>query len=440
MGDTVARTWAARGVTADEAVSAIKPGMKVFVHGAAATPTPLLEALVRQPHLTGVTLYHLHTAGPAPFVEPGQRERFRSVSLFAGAPVRRALEDGEADFIPIFLSDIPALFLSGRIALDVALLQLSPPDAHGYCTLGTSVDAALAAALSAGTIVAEINERMPRTLGNSAVPMSRIQAFTHTDRALHEHAPSRPSPIDDAIGEQVAALVEDGATLQMGIGAIPDAALRRLRGKHDLGIHTEMFSDGVVDLVEAGAVTNRHKQVHAGRIVTSFVVGSERLYRFVHDNPSVEFHPCDRTNDTSLIRKNPRVVAINSALEVDLSGQVVADSIGFRIYSGIGGQMDFIRGAALSPQGKPIIALPSTAAGGSMSRIVTSIKPGAGVVTTRGHVHWVVTEYGAVNLFGLTLRQRAERLIAIAHPDMRGELRREFAAARHMTVGSPAAN
>ena len=426
--------WSDRAVTADEAVEAIEPGMRVFVHGAAATPTPLLEALVRNPRLTDVTLYHLHTAGPAPFVDRNHRPRFRSVSLFTGAPVRDALDDGDADFIPIFLSDIPSLFLSGRVPIDVALLQLSPPDEHGYCTLGTSVDAALAAALSARTLVAEINERMPRTLDNSLVPMSRVHAFTHTDRALHAHVAGEPSDIDDAIGEQVAALVEDGATLQMGIGTIPDAALRRLRDKHDLGIHTEMFSDGVIDLVEAGAVTNRHKQVHAGRIVTSFVVGSERLYRFVDNNPFVEFHPCDRTNDTSLIRKNPRVVAINSALEVDLSGQVVADSIGFRIYSGIGGQMDFIRGAALSPHGKPIIALPSTAAGGTVSRIVTALKPGAGVVTTRGHVHWVVSEYGAVNLFGLTLRQRAERLIGIAHPDMRAELQREFAAARHMDI------
>ena len=408
--------------------------MRVFVHGAAATPTPLLEALVRNECLRDITLYHLHTAGPAPFVEPQHRDRFLSVSVFVGAPVRRAIEEGAADFIPIFLSDIPSLFLTGKVPLDAALLQVSPPDEHGHCTLGTSVDAALAASHSARLIVAEINDRMPRTLGNTLVPFSRIDAFVHTSRPLHEHASRAPSEVEEAIGEHVAALVEDGSTLQMGIGAIPDAALRRMSGKHDLGVHTEMFSDGIVDLVEAGAVTNRRKHVHRGRIVTSFVVGSERLYRFVDDNPLVEFHPCDRTNDTSLIRKNPSVVAINSALEIDLSGQVVADSIGFRIYSGIGGQMDFVRGAALSPGGKPIIALPSTAAGGRASRIVPSIKPGAGVVTTRGHVHWVVTEYGAVNLFGLTLRQRAEALIGIAHPDARGELRRAFAEVRHVTL------
>ncbi len=426
--------WADRAVSADEALASIRSGMRVFVHGAAATPTPLLEALVCNPDLRNVTLYHMHTAGPAPFVADDHRDRFLSVSLFTGAPVRKAIEEGAADFIPIFLSDIPSLFMTGRIRLDAALLQLSPPDAHGYCTLGTSVDTALAAARTARYIIAEINERMPRTHGNTLVPFDRIHAFIHSDRPLHEHPPSAPTPIEEAIGGHVAALVDDGATLQMGIGAIPDAALRRLHDKHDLGVHTEMFSDGIVDLVEAGAITNRRKNVHPGRIVTSFVAGSERLYRFIDDNPFVEFHPCDRTNDTALIRKNDKVVAINSALEVDLSGQVVADSVGFRIYSGIGGQMDFIRGAALSCGGKPIIALPSTAGSGRVSRIVCSVKPGAGVVTTRGHVHWVATEYGAVDLFGLTLRQRAEALIGIAHPDVRGDLRREFAQARHVVL------
>jgi acyl-CoA hydrolase len=429
--------WTQRAVPAEEAVSAVASGMRLFVHGAAATPTPLLEALVRQPGLSDVTLYHLHTAGPAPFVAPEHRDRFLSVSLFVGPPLRAAIAEGAADYMPIFLSDIPALFLSRRIPLDVALLQLSPPDAHGYCTLGTSVDAALAAALSARYVIAEINERMPRTLGNTLVPLSRVHACVHTDRPLHQHAAAAPTPTDDAIGEHVAALVEDGATLQMGIGAIPDAALRRLRHKQDLGVHTEMFSDGIVELAEAGVITNRRKHVHPGRMVTSFVVGSDRVYRFVDDNPFVEFHPCDRTNDTSLIRRNEKVVAINSAIEIDLSGQVVADSIGFRMYSGIGGQMDFVRGAALSPGGKPVIALPSMAAGGTMSRIVPSIRPGAGVVTTRGHVHWVVTEYGAVNLFGLTLRQRAEALISIAHPDMRGELRRSYAEQRHVVLDRP---
>jgi acyl-CoA hydrolase len=421
-------------VTADEAVACVRSGMRVFVHGAAATPTLLLEALARRRDLSDVTLYHLHTSGPAPFVDPEHQGRFRSVSLFAGPPVRPAIDRGDADFVPIFLSDIPSLFLTGRVPLDVALLTLSPPDRHGYCTLGTSVDAALAAARSARTIVAEINEHMPRTLGNTLVPLSRVDAFVRSARPLHVREAGEGGPVEDAIGANVAALVEDGATLQMGIGAIPDAALRRLGNKQDLGIHTEMFSDGVVDLAETGAITNRLKDVHRGRIVTSFVYGSRRVYDFVHDNPFVEFHPCDRTNDTAIIRANDKVTAINSALEIDLSGQVVADSIGYRIYSGIGGQMDFIRGAALSAGGKPIIALPSTAAGGKVSRIAPAIKPGAGVVTTRGHVHWVVTEYGAVNLFGLTLRQRAEALIGVAHPDVRGDLRRAAAETRHFVL------
>ena len=426
--------WRQRAVSVEEALRRVSSGMRVFVHGAAATPTPLLEALVAHPELRGVTVYHLHTAGPNPHASVESRGRFLSVSLFAGAPVRAAIERGDADFVPIFLSDIPALFLTRRIPLDVALLQLSPPDKHGYCTLGTSVDAALAASRSARCVIAEINERMPRTHGNTLVPLSRVDAFVATSRPLYVHESGPPGDVENAIGEHVAALVEDGATLQMGIGAIPDAALRRLTHRTDLGIHTEMFSDGVVDLAKSGAITNDRKHVHRGRIVTSFVNGSQQVYDFVDDNPFVEFHPCDRTNDTAIIRRNPKVTAINSALEIDLSGQVVADSIGFRIYSGIGGQMDFIRAAALSEGGKPIIALPSTAAKGTVSRIVPWLKPGAGVVTTRGHVHWVATEYGSVNLFGLNLRERAAALISIAHPDVRGELRRAYTETRHVDL------
>lgn len=428
-------TWASRAVAPDEAVANIHSGMRIFVHGAAATPTPLLEALARRTDLAGVTLYHLHTQGPVPFAAPEHRERFLSVSLFVGPSLRVPIDEGRADFLPVFLSDIPSLFSSRKLPLDVALLQLSPPDRHGYCTLGTSVDTALAASHAARHVVAEINEQMPRTLGNTLVPFERLQAFIHTDRPVYAFEQAPPTPVEDAIGEQVAALVPDGATLQTGIGAIPDAALRRLTGKHDLGIHSEMFSDGVLDLIESGAVTNALKQVHRGRTVTSFVSGSRRLYDFVHDNPFVEFHPCDRTNDTALIRQNPQVVAINSAIEIDLSGQICADSIGFRIYSGIGGQMDFMRGAALSDGGKPIIALPSTAAKGTVSRIVAALRPGAGVVTTRGHVHWVVTEYGAVDLFGKGLRERAALLISVAHPDFRGDLRRACAETRHFVLG-----
>ncbi|HZP47723.1 MAG TPA: acetyl-CoA hydrolase/transferase C-terminal domain-containing protein [Vicinamibacterales bacterium] len=426
--------WADRAVSADEAVACVGSGMSVFIHGAAATPTPLVDALSRRLDLADVKLYHLHTTGDMPCIEPRHRGRFLSISLFAGPPVRSAIDEGRADYVPIFLSDIPGLFSSRRVPLDVALLQLSPPDRHGYCTLGTSVDTALAAARSARFVVAEINERMPRTHGNTLVPVSKVHALVHTSRPLFEHPPAPPSPVEDAIGEHIARLVPDRATLQLGIGAIPEAALRRLVDKHDLGVHTEMFSDGILDLVAAGIVTNKFKKVHPGRIATSFVMGSQRLYDFVDDNPFVEFFPCDHTNDTAVIRKNDLVVAVNSALEVDLSGQVVADSIGARIYSGIGGQMDFIRGAALSPGGLPIIALPSTAAGGTVSRITSAIRAGAGVVTTRGHVHWVVTEFGAVDLFGKTLRERADALIGIAHPDFRAQLRREFASTRRVVL------
>ena len=421
-------------ISPEQAVAYVKSGASVFVHGAAATPTPLLEALAARTDLERVTLYHLHTNGPAPFAAAQHQGRFFSVSLFTGPPLRGAIDEGRADFVPIFLSDIPGLFTSGRLPLDVAFLQMSPPDAHGYCSLGTSIDTALAAARSARVVVAEINEQMPRTLGNTFVPFSRIQAFIHTDRPLLAHDPQPPTPVEDAIGDHVAALVPDGATLQMGIGGIPDAVLRRLFDKSDLGVHTEMFSDGVIDLMKAGVINNRLKHVHPGRTVTSFVNGSRRLFDFVNDNPTVEFHPCDRTNDTALIRRNDRVVAVNSAIEIDLSGQVCADSMGFRIFSGIGGQMDFVRGAALSRGGMPIIALPSTASRGTVSRIVSTLRPGAGVVTTRGHVHWIVTEYGAVDLFGKSLRERAELLISIAHPDVRGDLRREFAAVRHVAL------
>jgi acyl-CoA hydrolase len=417
----------------DDVVALIDSGDNVFLHGASATPSPLIDALCRRRDLTDVTLYHLHTTGACGFVDREHAGRFRSVSLFAGPPVRSAIADGRADFMPVFLSDIPELFLSGAIPLDAALLQLSPPNRHGHCTLGTSVDAALAASIAARKVLAEINVRMPRTLGNTIVPSQRVTAAVRTDRPLAEHAAAECGPIEARIGELVANLVPDGACLQTGIGGIPDAVLARLHGKSDLGVHTEMFSDGLIPLVENGNVTNKRKKVHPGRSVATFVTGSRRLFDFVDDNQLVEFHPCDRTNDTSLIRKNDDVVAIKSAIEIDLTGQVCADSLGHRIYSGIGGQMDFIRGAALSRGGKPIIALPSTAANGTASRIVHELKPGAGVVTTRGHVHWVVTEHGVVNLHGATLRQRGEALIAIAHPDFRGELRRKLVELRHFT-------
>jgi acyl-CoA hydrolase len=418
-------------VAPSKAVASVRSRTNVFIHGAAATPTPLIEALAARRDLADVRLYHLHTAGPAPFAEPGREKEFLSNSLFVGAPLRPAVASGQADYVPIFLSDIPGLFTSGLVRLDVALLQLSPPDEHGLCSLGTSADAAKAAADTARIVIAEINEQMPRTHGNNVVPFSRIDAFIATDRPLHEHKAGPETPTDARIGELVAGLVDHGSTLQVGIGGIPDAVLARLHDKHDLGVHTEMFSDRIIDLVNSGAVTNRHKEIGRGRIVTSFINGTRRLFDFVHDNPLVAFYPCDWTNDTSIIRQNPKVVAINSAIQIDLTGQVCADSIGHRIYSGIGGQMDFIRGAALSPGGKAVIALPSTASGGRVSRIVGQLAAGAGVVTTRGHVHWVATEYGVVNLHGKSLRERGEALISIAHPDFRAELRRDFAAVRH---------
>jgi 4-hydroxybutyrate CoA-transferase len=426
--------WAARGVSAAEVAANVPSGARVFVHGAAATPVALVDALARRSDLENVRLYHLHTSGTSSFAVPEVASRLRSVSFFVGPNVRAAVAEGRADFIPVFLSDIPGLFSNGTIPLDVALVQLSPPDRHGLCSLGTSVDAARSAVDHARIVLAEINEQMPRTHGNTVVPLSRVHAFVHSRRPLIAAQPAPPSEVESCIGELVAGLVDNGATLQMGIGAIPDAVLCRLTNHLDLGIHSEMFSDGLIPLIENGVVTNRHKTVHPGRSVTSFVSGGQRLFEFVDDNPRIEFHGCDRTNDTTLIRKNPKATAINSAIEVDLTGQVCADSIGHTIFSGIGGQMDFLRGAALSPGGKPIIAMPATAAGGKVSRITAQLKQGAGVVTTRGHVHWVVTEYGARNLHGLTLRERGEALISIAHPDVRGELRREFFALRHFAI------
>ena len=429
--------WTDRAVSAADAVSHIQSGNRVFIHGAAATPTPLIDALAKH-DVENVTTYHLHLNGEVAICDPALAHRFRPNALFIGPNMRVPVNEGRADFTPVFLSDVPALFTSGRIPLDVALLQLSPPDKHGYCTLGTSADAAVAASRSARIVVAEINEQMPRSHGNTMVHIDRLTAFIHTNRPIYAHEPGEGSEIESAIGSHVAALVPDGATIQMGIGAIPDAVLSRLFDKRDIGVHTEMFSDRVIDLVEAGVITNNRKKVHPGRITTSFVMGSKRLYDFVDDNPFVEFYSCDHTNDTAVIRRNHNVVAVNSALEVDLSGQVIADSIGFRMYSGIGGQMDFMRGAALSPGGVPVIALPSTAAGGKVSRITVAQKAGSGVVTTRGHVHWIVTEYGAVDLWGKTLRERAEALISIAHPDFRAELRREIANARSFVFGESA--
>lgn len=415
-----------RIVQADEAVIGIGSGERVFVHGGAATPTTLLTALARRAEdLTDVEVVHFHIEGPAPHLAPGMESHLRHRALFIGANARAAVNEGRADYVPVFLSDVPELFTGGVLPLDVALINVSPPDAHGYCSLGTSVDAALAATRTARRVIAQINASMPRTLGDSFVHVDDIEMGVEVDEPPHEHHGSKIGDVERRIGEHVAELVPDGATIQMGIGSIPAAVGLALRDKRDLGIHTELFTDPVLDLVEAGAVTGAAKEINRGKIVTAFLMGSRRLYRFVHDNPMIEMRPVDYTNDTTVIRRFARMVAVNSALSIDLTGQVSADSIGTRFYSGVGGQMDFMRGAALASEGRAIIALPSTAAGGTVSRISPVLALGAGVVTSRAHVRTVVTEYGVAELFGRSVRERAQSLIAIAHPDFRGELTRE---------------
>jgi 4-hydroxybutyrate CoA-transferase len=432
--------WTQNALPAEAVIAHLKSDrpQKGFVHGASATPAPLLDALTERTDWSsgGVELYHLHLLGAPGFLEPQYTGGVRSISFFAGANSRSAIDAGRAEFIPVFLSEIPRLFTSRQIPLDFALIQVSPPDSHGLCTLGTSIDIARAAVDTAPILLAEINRQMPRTHGNTAIPFSRLTAYMVSDRPLLETPLPAPSEVEQQIGAHIAELIEDGSTLQLGIGTLPNAVTAALGSKQDLGVFTEVFSDSLLDLLECGAITNRKKQIHTGRTTTSFISGTERVFRYVHDHPLIEFHSSSRTNDTNTIAQNPKVVAINSALQIDLSGQIVADSLGHRIYSGIGGQMDFIRGASLSPGGKPIIALPSTAARGTLSRIVCELSPGSGVVTTRGHAHWIVTEFGAVNLHGQTLRRRAEALISIAHPDFRAELKRQLQGVRHFVFSS----
>jgi acyl-CoA hydrolase len=404
-------------------VNKVRSSQRVFVQGAAATPSLLLQALADRAHaLEDVEVVHMHAEGPAPHVAPDMLGHMRHRALFVGANTREAVNDGRADFVPIFLSDIPALFRNGDLPLDVALIHVSPPDAHGYCSLGTSVDITRAAIEAAELVIAQVNPRMPRTLGNSFVRFDQIHIAVPVDVPLFSHATTSPTRLEQQIGAHVAALVDDGATLQLGIGGIPNAALAAMTDRRDLGVHTEMFSDGLLDLVEAGVITGAAKTLHPGKIVTTFLMGSQRLYDWVDNNPMLEMQPVDYTNDTSIIRRNTRMTAINSALQVDFTGQVCADSIGTRIYSGVGGQMDFMRGAALSPGGKAIIALPSTARGDTISRIVPTLAEGAGVTTTRAHVQYVVTEYGVASLHGKSIRERAELMIGIAHPAFRDSL------------------
>jgi acyl-CoA hydrolase len=419
-----------RVVSAEEAVSVIKSGQRVFIHSVAAAPRRLVEAMTaRADELRVVEVVSLHTEGPAPYAAPEMAKSFRVNALFVGANIRRAVEEGRADYLPVFLSEVPSLFRSGILPLDVALIHVSRPDRHGFCSLGVSVDVTRAAVQTARTVVAQVNPRMPRSHGDGLIHVDSIDYMVDVDEPIHELAPAALSEQERAIGRHCAELVDDGATLQLGIGAIPQATLAALGDHHRLGIHTEMISDGVVDLVDKGVITGEAKRHHPGRIVAGFALGSKRLYDFIDDNPLVAMLDMAYVNDTAVIRQNPKVTAINSAIEVDITGQVCADSIGDRQYSGVGGQMDFIRGAALSEGGKPIIALPSVTSSGE-SRIVSMLKPAAGVVTTRAHVHFVVTEQGIADLFGKNLRQRAAALIAIAHPSHRdalaAEARRRF--------------
>ncbi len=409
---------------ATPALASIRSGDRVFLHGGCAAPHVLIDALCERTDLRDVEIVQLHTEGPAPYAAPEMAGRFRVNALFVGGNVREAVNAGRADYTPVFLSEVPALFRRGVLPLDVALVHVSPPDKHGFCSLGVSVDCSLAAVQTAKTVIAQVNPRMPRTHGDGHVHVSRFAAMVDVDVALPEPARAAPGELEKAIARHVAGLVDNGATLQMGIGAIPDAVLQALLGHRRLGVHTEMFADGLVDLVASGAVTGECKRVLPGRIVGGFCMGSRRLYDFVDDNPDVALLDIAFVNDTSVIRQNPRVTAINSALEVDLTGQVCADSIGTRQYSGVGGQMDFIRGASLSEGGKPIVALPSVTSRGA-SRIVPLLQPGAGVVTTRAHVHHIVTEWGVADLYGRNLRQRALALVEIAHPQHRAWLAEE---------------
>lgn len=413
-------------VTPAQAVGGICSGDQVYVHCAAAAPSVLLDALVaRARELEGVGVVHLHIEGPAPHLAPEMAGHLRHRALFIGPNARAAVNEGRADYVPVFLSDVPRLFESRTLPLDAVLVNATPPDRHGFCSLGTSVEAMHAAIRAAKTVIVQFNRAMPRTLGESFVHVSDIDLAVDVDVPPYEYRGGQIGDIERQIGEYVADLIPDGATLQLGIGAIPAATALALVDKRDLGIHTEMFTDAVVDLVEAGVITGARKERNRGKIVTAFLMGSPRLYEFVRDNPMVEMRPVDFTNDAQVIRSFSRMVAINSAIEVDLTGQVVADSIGHRLYSGVGGQMDFVRGATLTPEGRAIIALPSTAAGGTMSRITASLKEGAGIVTTRAHVRTVVTEWGVAELFGKSTRERAEALISIAHPDFRDGLAEE---------------
>ena len=411
--------------TISNAVSLIQSGHTVFLHSAAATPRELVKAMTARSHeLQKVRLVSIHTEWEATYTEPEHVHAFYVDTFFVGKNIRKAVNEGRANYIPMFLSEIPRYFRSNELPIDVAMISVSPPDKNGYCTLGVSCDVTKAAIDMAKIIIAEVNPHMPRVLGDGVIHISRIDAAVEVDYPIYAQQINPPSQTELAIGRHVASLIEDRATLRMGIGGIPNAVLQCLTTHKDLGIHTEMFSDGVIDLIKKGVITGKYKSVHPGLLISSFAIGSQRLYDFMDTNLIMRLMDVEYVNNPATIRKNPRVTAINSAIEIDIFGQVCADSIGFRQYSGVGGQMDFMRGAALSEKGKPIIAIPSVTSKG-VSRIVSRLQPGASVVTTRAHVHYVVTEYGIAHLLGKNLKQRAQALINIAHPDHREQLQKD---------------
>ena len=422
-------------VSAQEAVKAIKSNDRVYLQAAAAAPQVLIKAMTeRFEELRNVEVCHLHIEGDAPYANPELRESFHVNSFFVGHNVRHTLAAGNGSYTPVFLSELPLLFKRNILPLDVALIHVSVPDKHGYCSLGVSIEATLAAIENAKLVIAQVNPQMPRTHGDGIIHYSEIDLFVECDEPIPVHEMPASTALENKIGDYVASLIDDRSTLQMGVGVIPNAVLSRLTNHKNLGLHTEMFSDGVIDLILKDVINGNYKAINPGRALATFLMGSKRLYDYVDDNPFVELRASDYVNDVSIIKQNPKMVAINSAIEVDVTGQVCADSIGSKIYSGVGGQMDFVRAASLSEGGKAIIALPSITKKG-ISRIVPSLKPGAGVVTTRAHVHFVITEYGIAYLYGKNLHQRALALAAIAHPDHREELDKEivdrFGSPRH---------
>ena len=430
--------YQSRVTTAQEAVKHIQSGQRIFLTGNVSVPQKVLAALVEYaPQLTDIEICQVLTVGSADYVSPAMEGHLRVNTMFISANIRKAVQEGRGDFTPIFLSEFPLLFKYGLLPLDVALIHVSPPDEHGFCSLGVEVGPTKTAAESAKIIIAEVNEKMPRTLGDSFIHISRIHHLVPVNYPIPElhMAAEGQSEIVQQIAGHIAGLIPDGATMQLGIGAIPDAVLKYLYDKKDLGIHTELFSDGVIDLVNAGVLTNSRKTLHPGKIVAGFLMGSSRLYDWVDDNPMIELHRTEYVNDPFVIAQNERMVAVNSAIEVDLTGQVCADSIGPKLYSGVGGQLDFIYGASRSKGGVPIIALPSTNTmkdGTVISKIASMLKQGAGVVTSRNHIRFVVTEYGIAELYGKTIRQRAEALIAVAHPQFREELRQQAKELHYM--------